>query len=125
MRQAERDQRLSTGLTSDERERLKDLDRENQRLKKLVAELSLGKAMLEEVAKGTGELRATPERGQQTPGYAPLPRCQECRLLCAMLHHRCSGYRHMVCLGDGAGQPAGSYDSSPPSVLDCKGQFYW
>ena len=32
--------------------RLKDLEKENQRLKQLVAELSLDKAMLEEVSKG-------------------------------------------------------------------------
>jgi hypothetical protein len=32
---------------------LKDLEKENQRLKKLVAALSLDKAILEEVAKGT------------------------------------------------------------------------
>jgi len=40
------------GLRLDQAKRLKDLEKENQRLKKLVAELSLDKAMLEEVAKG-------------------------------------------------------------------------
>jgi len=40
------------GLRLEQAKRLKDLEKENQRLKKLVAELSLDKAMLEEVAKG-------------------------------------------------------------------------
>ncbi len=40
------------GLKLDQAKRLKDLEKENQRLKKLVADLSLDKAMLEEVAKG-------------------------------------------------------------------------
>lgn len=40
------------GLKQSQAKRLKDLEKENQRLKKLVAELSLDKAMLEEVAKG-------------------------------------------------------------------------
>jgi putative transposase len=40
------------GLKVDQAKRLKELEKENQRLKKLVADLSLDKAMLEEVAKG-------------------------------------------------------------------------
>ena len=40
------------GLRLDQARRLKELEKENQRLKKLVADLSLDKAMLEEVAKG-------------------------------------------------------------------------
>ena len=40
------------GLRLDQARRLKDLEKENARLKKLVADLSLDKAMLEEVAKG-------------------------------------------------------------------------
>ena len=40
------------GLRLDQARRLKDLEKENQRLKKLVADLSLDKAMLEEVSKG-------------------------------------------------------------------------
>ena len=40
------------GLKLDQARRLKDMEEENQRLKKLVADLSLDKAMLEEVAKG-------------------------------------------------------------------------
>lgn len=40
------------GLKLPQAKRLKDLEKENQRLKKLVAELSLDKAMLEEVTKG-------------------------------------------------------------------------
>ncbi len=40
------------GLKTDQARRLKELERENARLKKLVAELSLDKAMLEEVNRG-------------------------------------------------------------------------
>lgn len=40
------------GLKVDQARRLKDLERENARLKKLVADLSLDKAMLQEVAQG-------------------------------------------------------------------------
>ena len=40
------------GLRLDQARRLKDLEKENARLKKLVADLSLDKAMLEEVVKG-------------------------------------------------------------------------
>ena len=40
------------GLKTDQARRLKELERENSRLKKLVAELSLDKAMLEEVNRG-------------------------------------------------------------------------
>lgn len=40
------------GLRLDQAKKLKELEKENQRLKKLVADLSLDKAMLEEVAKG-------------------------------------------------------------------------
>ena len=40
------------GLKVDQARRLKDLEKENARLKKLVADLSLDKAMLQEVASG-------------------------------------------------------------------------
>jgi len=40
------------GLRLDQAKKLKEVESENQRLKKLVADLSLDKAMLEEVAKG-------------------------------------------------------------------------
>ena len=40
------------GLRVDQARRLKDLERENGRLKKLVADLSLDKAILKEVAEG-------------------------------------------------------------------------
>lgn len=40
------------GMRVDQAKRLKDLEKENTRLKKLVADLSLDKAMLEEVNKG-------------------------------------------------------------------------
>ena len=40
------------GLQLDQAERMKDLEKENARLKKIVADLSLEKAMLKEVASG-------------------------------------------------------------------------
>ncbi len=40
------------GLQLDQARRMKDLERENARLKKIVADLSLEKAMLKEVASG-------------------------------------------------------------------------
>lgn len=40
------------GLKTDQAKRFKELEQENARLKKLVADLSLDKAMLQEVAKG-------------------------------------------------------------------------
>ena len=40
------------GMKADEMKRLKDLERENARLKALVAELSLDKAILKEAARG-------------------------------------------------------------------------
>ena len=40
------------GVRSDQAKRLKELEKENVRLKKLVAELSLDKQMLEEIAQG-------------------------------------------------------------------------
>ncbi len=40
------------GMRVDQAKKLKDLEKENSRLKKLVADLSLDKAMLEEVSRG-------------------------------------------------------------------------
>jgi len=40
------------GLKTDQAKRFKELEHENSRLKKLVADLSLDKAMLQEVARG-------------------------------------------------------------------------
>ena len=40
------------GMRVDQAKRLKDLEKENMRLKRIVADLSLDKAMLEEVNKG-------------------------------------------------------------------------
>jgi len=40
------------GLKTDQARKLKDIEKENARLKKLVADLSLDKAMLQEVASG-------------------------------------------------------------------------
>lgn len=40
------------GMKVDQAKRLKELERENQRLKKLVADLSLDKVILQEVSRG-------------------------------------------------------------------------
>ena len=40
------------GMKTNQAKRLKELERENVRLKKLVADLSLDKAMLEEISRG-------------------------------------------------------------------------
>ena len=40
------------GVRTDQAKRLKELEKENSRLKKLVAELSLDKQMLEEISRG-------------------------------------------------------------------------
>jgi len=45
------------GIKADEMKRLKELERENARLKALVAELSLDKAILKEVARGNSRAR--------------------------------------------------------------------
>ena len=47
------------GMKANEAKRLKELEQENNRLKKLVADLSLDNAMLKEIAEGT----------QAAPGY--------------------------------------------------------
>ena len=41
-----------SGMKADEAKRLKELERENSRLKKLLAEADLDKAMLKELAEG-------------------------------------------------------------------------
>jgi len=79
------------GLRLEQAKRLKDLEKENQRPKKLVAELSLDKAMLEEVVKGDFQApndvarrsaccritlmyqNAGPAVVGSAPGYAALP----------------------------------------------------
>lgn len=56
------------GLQHDHAKRFKELDCENACLKKLVAELSLKKAMLKEVARETGKPRVTPSSSMHTAG---------------------------------------------------------
>lgn len=55
------------GMKADEMKRLKDLERENARLKALVAELSLDKAILQEAARGNSCAR--PEDGRPSPRW--------------------------------------------------------
>jgi putative transposase len=60
----------SAGLDSDQARQLKQLQGENERLKKIVAELSLDKAMLADVIKKSGESRSSARHGglsQETP----------------------------------------------------------
>ncbi len=57
----------------DEAKRLKELERENQQLKKLVADLALDNQMLKEVAKGNA---LAP--GQTTPGGQKVTRKVRC-----------------------------------------------
>jgi transposase-like protein len=51
------------GLKVDQARRLKELERENARLKRAVAELTLDKLILKEAAEGTSEPRAPPGWG--------------------------------------------------------------
>jgi putative transposase len=55
------------GMKTDEVRRLKELERENERLKKLVAELSLDKQILKEAARGNGP--APPDAGRSSGGW--------------------------------------------------------
>lgn len=50
------------GLKADDAKRLKDLERENSTLKRLLADAELEKAALKEIAKGTSEPGASPGR---------------------------------------------------------------
>ena len=50
------------GLKADDAKRLKDLERENSTLKRLLADAELEKAALKEIAKETSEPGATPGR---------------------------------------------------------------
>ncbi len=61
------------GIRVEEAKRLKDLERENQQLKKLVADLALDNQMLKEVARGNA---LAP--GQATPGGHTLARKVRC-----------------------------------------------
>jgi len=51
------------GMKADEAKRLKDLEKENARLKKLLAETELDKAMLKELALENGDPGASPASG--------------------------------------------------------------
>src|SRR3954454_19208971 len=51
------------GLELDQARRMKDLERENVRLKRLVADLSLEKQVLKDVASGTCKPRSAPAGG--------------------------------------------------------------
>ncbi len=60
------------GMGTVEIRRLKHLEEENAKLKRLVADLSLDKTMLQDVLRKNGEARAAPRRGgcaaRQLPG---------------------------------------------------------
>ena len=58
-----------TGLEVDQVRQLKRLQDENGRLKKLVAELTLDRAMLQDVLRKTGEALTAPR-----PGWIPVRR---------------------------------------------------
>src|SRR3954453_2899093 len=51
------------GMKADEAKRLKELEAENARLKRLVADLALDKQMLQEVAQKSGDRRPAPAGG--------------------------------------------------------------
>ena len=54
--------------------RLKELEKENGRLKKLVADLSLDKAILKEIAEGKWSARRHPHRGGHEKGTFGMER---------------------------------------------------
>src|ERR1700682_4077310 len=55
------------GLKLDQAKRLKELERENAKLKRLVAELSLEKQVLRDVAEGMGGCASFPYHGKNIP----------------------------------------------------------
>ena len=56
------------GIAVEQAKRLKELERENARLRRLVADLSLEKQVLKDVAAGTCKPRATPAGGSGHSG---------------------------------------------------------
>lgn len=83
------------GLGIDQAKRMKDLERENVRLKRLVADLSLEKQVLKDVASGNlkapnGADRPLNAFGEVRPlGTSCLPDCRSATRNAA-LHHHCS-----------------------------------
>jgi putative transposase len=55
------------GMGTVEIRRLKQLEEENAKLKRLVADLSLDKTMLQDVLRKNGEARSSPGRGAPSP----------------------------------------------------------
>lgn len=57
------------GLKMDKARRMKDLEKENARLRRAVSDLTLDKPILQEAARGTSEPRAPQALYRSTPGH--------------------------------------------------------
>lgn len=64
-------QQLYGGMKATEAKRLKELDQENARLKRLLADAELDKAMLKELAEGASEPGARPQSRVCSTGSIP------------------------------------------------------
>lgn len=69
------------GLQHGQAKRFKELERENARLRKLVADLSLEKAMLRWSPREAGEPRATPTRRGHAAGPVGVSGRRACRIV--------------------------------------------
>jgi len=58
------------GLKTDQARRMKDLEKENARLRRAISDLTLDKLILQEAAKGTSEPRTAPALHRPGPGGA-------------------------------------------------------
>jgi putative transposase len=69
------------GLGVPELQRIKQLSKENQHLKQLVADLSLDKQLLQDVLKKSSEARAARHAAQHLIGTYRLPARRACRVI--------------------------------------------